>query len=495
MIVSCPSCTTKFNVPDAKVAGKRARMKCKRCGEAIDIDGTTLPSGPASARAYNPPSGPGSSRPFNDPPPKEPSSPGPIDISPRWRIALSPGKRNEVSFADLSQLYNGGALPAGALICAPGKTEFLPPASFPELERNTGRAVAALRLPQPTFTDETVALGAAETEVLKLQSRTPPLAPKRPPTAGFFDEGDVLDAMSSFDNLTSPRSSQSGPSASPSPQSSRPIRAPVAPSPYPIPRQGEVPPSSPFAAVAPRPTSSVPVAPPSSPVHSTPPPLSYSAPPPSSPLHSAPPPSGYAAPPAPPPSNPHHQAPVFAPAPLPLSTVPAPILHEPQWDADSSAKYSQSEQPHDFKAGRSSLWPMLLVSLLIAGGIIGVARYKPQWIAQGERYTKQLVERVRPPRPALVPVAKGPEFDTATAGLVLGQAAQDADKCKDIQGPNGKGRARVLFDPSGQAVSVMVSEPFHETPVGNCIVSRFLKAKVPAFGGQPVIVNKTFEIR
>src|SRR5690606_12768540 len=180
------------------------------------------------------------------------------------------------------------------------KTEFLPPASFPELERNTGRAVAALRLPQPTFTDETVAPGAAESEVLKLQSRTPPLAPKRPPTAGFFDEGDVLDAMSSFDNLTSPRSSQSGPSASPSPQSSRPIRAPVAPSPYPIPRQGEVPPSSPFAAVAPRPTSSVPVAPPSSPVHSTPPPLSYSAPPPSSPLHSAPPPSGYAAPPAPP---------------------------------------------------------------------------------------------------------------------------------------------------------------------------------------------------
>jgi hypothetical protein len=51
-----------------------------------------------------------------------------------------------------------------------------------------------------------------------------------------------------------------------------------------------------------------------------------------------------------------------------------------------------------------------------------------------------------------------------------------------------------LFEPSGRAVEVAVSEPFHQSAVGNCVIQTFLRASVPAFGGQSVIVNKTFEV-
>lgn len=55
MNVTCGSCPAKYAVPDEKVRGKKARIKCKHCGADILVDGTTLgaserPSGsPASA--------------------------------------------------------------------------------------------------------------------------------------------------------------------------------------------------------------------------------------------------------------------------------------------------------------------------------------------------------------------------------------------------------------------------------------------------------------
>ena len=42
MLVSCSACSAKFQLPDAKIAGRKARMKCKNCGEPIVIDGTAV---------------------------------------------------------------------------------------------------------------------------------------------------------------------------------------------------------------------------------------------------------------------------------------------------------------------------------------------------------------------------------------------------------------------------------------------------------------------
>ncbi len=42
MNVQCLSCSSRYSVPDAKVQGRKVRIKCKRCGEPILIDGTGL---------------------------------------------------------------------------------------------------------------------------------------------------------------------------------------------------------------------------------------------------------------------------------------------------------------------------------------------------------------------------------------------------------------------------------------------------------------------
>jgi|GEM_PF-2591533 len=43
MIVSCPSCDSKYQVADDKVAGSMLRTRCKACGSSIVVDGTLPP--------------------------------------------------------------------------------------------------------------------------------------------------------------------------------------------------------------------------------------------------------------------------------------------------------------------------------------------------------------------------------------------------------------------------------------------------------------------
>lgn len=43
MKVSCPKCPAKYAIPAEKVAGRRIRLHCKKCGSPIYIDGTTSP--------------------------------------------------------------------------------------------------------------------------------------------------------------------------------------------------------------------------------------------------------------------------------------------------------------------------------------------------------------------------------------------------------------------------------------------------------------------
>jgi len=173
---------------------------------------------------------------------------------------------------------------------------------------------------------------------------------------------------------------------------------------------------------------------------------------------------------------------------------PAPQLADADWETDAPplSAYDQDE----LLAPRSQMgrWVALGFVLTVAGVTLAVQLYRPALISRARDHIVKTVQLLlNRPAPA-APLPTGPEFDTSAAGLVLSQAAQSAASCKTTDGPHGKGRARVLFEPSGKAVEVAVSEPFHQTAVGNCVMQTFLKTSVPAFGGQPVIVNKTFDV-
>jgi hypothetical protein len=76
----------------------------------------------------------------------------------------------------------------------------------------------------------------------------------------------------------------------------------------------------------------------------------------------------------------------------------------------------------------------------------------------------------------------------------LATAAQAAQGCKkgDV---TGTGRIVVVFAPSGGAQSATISgPPFEGTPTGACVAQRFKGVHVPAFGGSPFSVSKSFTI-
>jgi predicted Zn finger-like uncharacterized protein len=58
MNVTCPACSSKYAVPDEKVLGKKVRIRCKRCGESILVDGTAeSTAGPVASQVGALPSG------------------------------------------------------------------------------------------------------------------------------------------------------------------------------------------------------------------------------------------------------------------------------------------------------------------------------------------------------------------------------------------------------------------------------------------------------
>jgi hypothetical protein len=67
--------------------------------------------------------------------------------------------------------------------------------------------------------------------------------------------------------------------------------------------------------------------------------------------------------------------------------------------------------------------------------------------------------------------------------------------CKRPGGPTGNGHVVMTVAATGEVKSVVIDAgPFPGTPVGDCIVEQFKKARVPPFAGGDVKVGKSFSI-
>lgn len=119
--------------------------------------------------------------------------------------------------------------------------------------------------------------------------------------------------------------------------------------------------------------------------------------------------------------------------------------------------------------------------------------------------TPERAERPAPsPSPAPAPAANpsppaeepaGPAFNLAAVKSALTAAAAKASRCRPAGGPTGSGSVQVVFQPSGSVSSVSVVTPkFHGTTTETCVKMVFRRANVPAFGGGPKTVAKSFNI-
>ena len=44
MKISCPACQAKYSIADEKVTDRLAKIRCRKCGATIVIDGKTTPA-------------------------------------------------------------------------------------------------------------------------------------------------------------------------------------------------------------------------------------------------------------------------------------------------------------------------------------------------------------------------------------------------------------------------------------------------------------------
>jgi predicted Zn finger-like uncharacterized protein len=136
MNVACSVCFARYTVPDDKVTGRRVRMKCKRCGESITVDGTTSSSQAA-----------------------------PLAASPLlWSVTQPSGRRDKLSTEQLLERYAKNEMEPRTLVWRKGMVKWLPPEFVPEL----AQALAARGLTVPRASkasrgedDEATRVGAA----------------------------------------------------------------------------------------------------------------------------------------------------------------------------------------------------------------------------------------------------------------------------------------------------------------------------------------------
>lgn len=135
---------------------------------------------------------------------------------------------------------------------------------------------------------------------------------------------------------------------------------------------------------------------------------------------------------------------------------------------------------------------------------------KPAWTPPTPR-TEKVAERAAPaekpvdkPAPAPAPAPARPtappaggtgEFDRAAAMSVLSNTALAVRNCKKPDGPTGAGRVAITYGNNGIATTATIEgPPFAGTAVGGCVAARFRATSVPPFGGSPITVHKSFTI-
>ncbi len=101
-----------------------------------------------------------------------------------------------------------------------------------------------------------------------------------------------------------------------------------------------------------------------------------------------------------------------------------------------------------------------------------------------------------PAAPREAPVAQSaPTFNMGETKARLAAVASGVQTCKRGD-TSGSGKVEITFAASGaaQSATLMGGSPFDGTPTGKCVEARFRQAHVPAFAGEPMVVSKSFTI-
>ncbi len=137
MKIACPSCSAKYSIADEKVQNKLAKIRCRKCGATIVIDGKADPPTIQTAG--------GSVHPQAAAVSHVPASVGPGVGT--YTVDVAENDQRQMSVAEIVDAYNTGAISADTYVWQEGMADWAPLADVPEINDALHAAAAASQPP------------------------------------------------------------------------------------------------------------------------------------------------------------------------------------------------------------------------------------------------------------------------------------------------------------------------------------------------------------
>ncbi len=121
MKISCPACSAKYSIADDKVQERLAKIRCRKCGATIVIDGKTSPPNVYTAA--------GDSAEVSAPP----AAPASADGGTEYSIDFGEGDQRNLPLREIVSAYKSGQITTETYVWADGFTDWKPLSEVPEL--------------------------------------------------------------------------------------------------------------------------------------------------------------------------------------------------------------------------------------------------------------------------------------------------------------------------------------------------------------------------
>lgn len=117
MKIACPSCEAKYSIGDEKVQNRLAKIRCRKCGADIVIDGRVEPPSITLAGAEAPPGAVATGA-------------GP---QPEFTVDFAENDQRTLSLSDIVAAYNSGQVTADTFVWSEGMTDWTPLGQVPAI--------------------------------------------------------------------------------------------------------------------------------------------------------------------------------------------------------------------------------------------------------------------------------------------------------------------------------------------------------------------------
>jgi len=163
--ISCPTCSAKYSIADEKVQNRLAKIRCRKCGTAIVIDGNVSPAHVYAAE------GGGSAADADLGGSSAAAAPAAVSIgyapaasapaaSPTYTVDLGENDQRQMTVQQLVDAYNTGAVTADTYVWTDGFADWTPLGQVDSIVAALHAAAAATG-PSAPVVDEASATGAS----------------------------------------------------------------------------------------------------------------------------------------------------------------------------------------------------------------------------------------------------------------------------------------------------------------------------------------------